>query len=165
MSSAKSKKNAEAAPEPAEGKRQSPTSQPSVDLQQLWFAALRREWSTLAVIPAHAGASALPIARALAEVGGLHRGSPVKLITAEGMDLSATARLIVEITSHAASGGVVIVALDPVITNQAGIPVALSTDAALLCVALGNSDLASARRTIELIGKDRFIGCVTTKGG
>src|SRR5688572_24427055 len=88
---------------------------PSAELQQLWFACLRREWASLVVVPAHEGGSGLAVAQALADVGSLHRGSPVKLINAEGIDLGATSRLIIEMTSVVASGGLVLVAVDSVL--------------------------------------------------
>ena len=150
---------------PTEGGKLRPAALPSAELQQLWFACLRRDWSSLVVVPSHPGGSSLPVARALAEIGGLHRSSPVKLITAEGMDMSATSRLIIDITSHVATGGLAIVAIDSVLSNQAGIPVALSVDAALLCVDLQEADVTSATRTLELIGRDRFVGSVTLKPG
>lgn len=134
---------------------------PSSELQQLWFACLRREWSSLVVVPSGPGASSLMVARSLAEVGGLHRNSPVKLITAEGIDMAASSRLIIDVTSQVAAGGLVIVAIDSVISNQAGIPIALAADAALLCVDLSNAYLGSAQRTLELLGRDRFLGSVT----
>src|SRR4051812_15743117 len=62
---------------------------PSRDLQELWFATRRRNWRTLVVMPAAAGnLSALAIAKALGEVGGFIRMSPVHVINAEGLDLS-----------------------------------------------------------------------------
>ncbi len=79
------------------------------------------------------------------------------------MNLNDTSRLIIEMTSHAASGGLVIVALDSVLSNQAGIPVALAADAALLCVTMGDTELDAARRTVSLVGKDRFVGTVTVQ--
>jgi hypothetical protein len=136
---------------------------PSGELQQLWFATIRREWASLVIIPADANASSAPIAQALAEVAQLHRGDSVRLFSARGAQLGASARLIMDMTTHTTSGGLAIVALDPVVTNQAGIPLALSADAALLVVQMGASTLDAARRTIELVGKDRFVGCVTTR--
>ena len=53
-----------------------------------------------------------------------------------------------------------IVALEPVVSNPLGIAVALAADAALLCITLGETPLASAKRTVELVGRERFIGCV-----
>jgi hypothetical protein len=133
---------------------------PSGDLQQLWFATLRREWSSLVVVPASVEASAPSIARALADNGELRKGSPVKLIAAEGVDLAGSSQLIVEITTHVSKGGLVIVSIDPVTINQAGIPIAMAADAALMCVRLGWTDVATGRRAIELIGADKFIGSV-----
>jgi hypothetical protein len=68
-------------------------------------------------------------------------------------------------TSHVAAGGISIVILDSVLSNPAGIPVALAADAALLCVALGQTDFESAERTVELIGAERFVGSVTIAPG
>jgi hypothetical protein len=147
-----------ALPEPLRDKS---TNLPSAELQQLWFATLSRPWSSLIVVPAHPGMSALFVARALAEVGGLHRSSPIRVISAEGIDMGGASRLIIEMTSTVAQGGLVIVAIDSVVTNPTGIPVSLAADAVLMCVALGDSDFKSARRTVELIGKDRFLGSVT----
>lgn len=135
---------------------------PSNEVQRLWFATLRREWSSLAVLPAHPGGSASVVAKALAQVATLHKDSPIKLISAEGADLAQASRLIIDMTTHVASGGLAIVLLDSVVANPAGIPVALAADAALLCVHLGDSDLDNARRTLDLVGESRFVGAVTT---
>lgn len=134
---------------------------PSNDLQRLWFATLKKEWSSLVVLPAHAGGSASAIGKGLVQVASLHRDSPIKLITAEGAGLQETTRFIIDMTTHVAQGGLVIVVLDSVISNPAGIPVALAADAALLCVNLGEADVDSAQRTIELLGEARFVGAVT----
>lgn len=140
-----------------------PLGIPSAELQQLWFACMRKEWSSLVVIPAASGQSANRVARALVDVGTLLRVAQVKLIQAEGMNLGATSRLIVEMTTQVGDGGLAVVSIDPVLDNQAGIPVALAADAALLCVRLGETDLSAARRTVEMIGRDRFLGAVTLK--
>lgn len=147
-----------ALPEPI---RDRSSTLPSAELQQLWFATLNRPWSSLVVVPAHPGMSSLFVARALAEVGGVHRSSPIRVISAEGIDMGGASRLIIEMTSTVAQGGLVIVAIDSVVTNPTGIPVSLAADAVLMCVALGQSDFKSARKTVELIGKDRFLGTVT----
>jgi hypothetical protein len=124
------------------------------EFRNLWFAIVRHEWSALAVLAAHAGRpSALIVARALAEIGG------IQLISAEGVTPASSTRITQEMLICAARGRVV-VGLDPVVSNPAGLTVALAADAALLCVALGETDIASARRTLEMVGHDRFIGCV-----
>jgi hypothetical protein len=134
---------------------------PATDIQRLWFATLKKEWNSLAVLPAHPGGTASHIGKALAKVASLQKDSSIKLISAEGTDLAGASRLIIEMTSHVAQGGLAIVVLDSVISNPAGIPVALAADAALLCVQLGQSDIDSGKRTLELLGEAKFVGAVT----
>src|SRR5205085_1158308 len=99
------------------------------------------------------GRSMLPVAQALGEVGGLIRMSPVQLVNAEGMDLSRIATLVMDMTAGASSPGrATIVVLEPVVVNPLILPLALSADAVLLGVVLGETDLEAARHTIELIG-------------
>ena len=136
---------------------------PAADVQRLWFATLKKEWSSLVILPAQPGQSVLGLAKALVDVGTLHRGTQVKLLSAEGVDVSGTSRLILEMTSHVSAGGVVVVALESVLSQPSGIPVALAADAALLCVRLGTTDAEAAARTVEAIGENRFLGAVTLK--
>jgi hypothetical protein len=154
---------------------------PSRELQELWFASRRREWRTLVVLPAAPGSSALSIAKALGEVGGFIRMSPVRVINAEGLDLNRIASLVMDITGSAGASAwalnppgnspspgwdsparneATIVALDPVVANPLVLPVALAADAVVLCVEVGKTSLAAARHTMELIGRERIVGCV-----
>ncbi len=150
---------------------------PSRELQELWFATRRRDWRTLVVVPARPGSSALAIARALAEVGGFIRMSPVHVVNAEGLDLNRIAALVTDMTGGSsvwtmnAPGGNAagydqsrsearIVALDPVVANPLVLPVALAADAVLLVLEPGKTLIAAARHTIELVGRDRIIGSV-----
>ena len=147
-----------------------PEPLPPFEVQELWFATLRAEWTSLAVVPAHAGGSAYELARALAEAGSLHRGTPVRLVKADANDLPQTARFV-DSLSHksgggsAKRGGEVIVAVDPVVDNPLGIAIALAADAVLVTIELGVTDLASARRTVEMVGRERLLGCVVVRGG
>jgi hypothetical protein len=146
-------------------------SLPPFELQELWFSTLRTEWSSLAIVPAHPGGSAERIAKALADVGGRHRGSPILLVKADGSDLAHTAQLVDSLSRRSGAtgsnrrGGEVIVSLDPVVTNPLGIAIALAADAVLVTIELGVTDLHSARRTIELVGRERLLGCVVVNRG
>lgn len=146
---------------------------PRLDLQELWYTTLRWEWSSLVLVPAHASGSAVWIAKALAEIG-IPQQSRAAKINAQGAMLAATSELVGDLVTQStirsmkSSGdrwkaGHTIIAIDPVVSNPAGIPVALSADAVLLCVELGKTDIASARKTVQLIGRERFIGCVIVK--
>ena len=135
---------------------------PSVDLQQLWFACLRRPWSSLVVMPANAEGSALAVARALADIGALHRNRPVRLINAGGLDVAGAARVILEMSPRTTANELTVVCTDSVLDNQAGIPLCLAADAVLLVVDLDQAEMSSARRTIGLVGPAKFIGAVAT---
>ena len=143
-----------------------PAPLPSFEVQELWFSTLRAEWTSLAVVPAHAGGSAYEIARALAEAGSRHRGVPVRLVKADQDDLAQTAQFVDSLSrksggaSAVKRGGEVIVAVDPVVDNPLGIAIALAADAVLVTIEMGVTDLASARRTIEMVGRERLLGCV-----
>jgi hypothetical protein len=52
-----------------------------------------------------------------------------------------------------------VISIPPVVNEPLGLAVAQSADAVLLTFDLGKTRLSEARRTIELIGRDRIIGC------
>jgi hypothetical protein len=133
----------------------------SSDLQELWFSLLRQRWSTLVVMPAHRGGSSLELTQSLADVGRAHRGSRPMVIDARTSELGQAAAHITEMTTHASNGGLVLVAASAVLENQVGIPLALAASAVLLTVTLGETDMPSLERTLELVGRQRVLGCVT----
>jgi hypothetical protein len=135
----------------------------SHELQQLWFATQQRAWSSLAVIPARPGSSARFVGDGLVEIGALHRGVPVKLIDGEGAEVAASARLVLNLSSHVAAGGLAIAVLDSVIENQAGIPVALASDALLITIDLGRASQKDLQRTLALLGSERVLGVVAVR--
>lgn len=59
-----------------------------------------------------------------------------------------------------AAGDLVFVALRSMGENPATIPVARAADALLLCVVLGKSKAKAAQKTIDAIGRARFIGSI-----
>lgn len=121
---------------------------------EAWSLALRQDWRSLVLVPADSGSSAMEAARALAQTGHLD------LIAAKAIDSLASQRVAREIAKYAKRGRVV-VAIDPVVSNPAGVQLAHQVDAILLCITMGRTDLASARRTIQMIGRQHLIGCVT----
>jgi hypothetical protein len=140
------------------------------NFQELWFATLRRPWASLAVVPAHAGVSCLDVAKSLADVARMLRRQSVMLLSGEGLDLAATAKLVYKIREQQPQKAMdepplIVVALESVISNPTGIAIGLAADAALLCVQMGTTDIASARHTVEMLGRDRFVGAVLVGEG
>ncbi|SRR6266849_4518348 len=144
---------------------------PPLELQQLWFLTLRWEWSSLVLVPADSKGSVLRIAKALAQVGNRHGGRAA--VRTDGTGHSSGGELVEDITGQftvqtPTPGGErwkqrTIIALDPVVTDPAGVPVAAAADAALLFVELGKTNIAEAQRTVQLIGHDHFRGCILIK--
>jgi len=132
-------------------------------VQQQLLGCLRSPWQTLVVVPAQAGTDASFIAEALANVAWLVRGKEAKVFQVQGLDVAGASKVIVDMDAHVAGGGLAVAVIEAVVAKQAGIPVALAADAVLLCVHLGVTELASAQKTLELIGPQKFIGAVTVE--
>ncbi len=138
-------------------------------IQELWFALARRHWRSLALVPADEGGSAAAIATSLAEVGRRLRDAPVTFfVMADPLDYASTSRILAAFESTKEGGGAlaiapagkVIVAVQPVIVEPLGLAVAQSADAVVLCLELGRTRLGAARRTVELVGRERIAGCL-----
>lgn len=158
-------------------KRQSPessrmpaldASDPGPEFHELWFSLQRWKWASLVVVPADEGGSAIRIAQALAAVGGRLYGAAVTTFVAEPLDFNSAAETAASLAAPtpgsgprgASRTGQVIVAIEPVVVQPIAIAIARSADVALLCIEMGRTRIASAQRTIELVGRDRFVGCV-----
>ena len=141
---------------------------PSLALQQLWFALHKLEWSSLVLVPGDEKVSVIQFARPLYEVAHLAMGDRVRLLDAREVKLNRTAPLILDMTGvqPTRSGGTqwserVLVMLESVISHPSGVPIALAADAAVLCVEMGKTSLSAARQTLQILGAQRFVGCVT----
>jgi hypothetical protein len=143
-------------------------SDPTPDFQELWFALQRWRWTSLVVVPADEGGSAVRIVQSLAAVGTRLHGAAVTAVLATGLDFTSaaqTAKALSGIASANGRGAVsppdqAIVAVEPVIERPLAIAVARSADLALLYVEMGKTRVASAQRSVELVGRDRFLGCL-----
>jgi hypothetical protein len=147
----------------------------AAEARELWFTISRTPWTTLVMIPAHEGGSALGLAHELVEVGSALRRKPVELISAEGIDLTTSSGWLFDALSGRvgpraleadAGAGTVqsarnerIVVLEPIAVNGMSVPVARAADAVLLVVEQGVTDFSSARATLKAIGRERFVGC------
>ncbi len=142
--------------------QKSTSSVPSSTLLHLWAMLNQRgRWSSLVVVPSHESGSGLQVVQAILEVANKQSSTPVHFLDAEGLELGAAQHVVAEMMAYVEQGDRVVVLLDSVVANPVGLEVALAAERALLCVSLGTSDYTSARRTLDLIGKERFLGSVT----
>jgi hypothetical protein len=79
--------------------------------------------------------------------GGAARAAPVRAASVPAASAPLATRRI-------------IVALQPVVVEPLGVAIAHAADAVVVCLQMRGSRLATARRTIELIGADRISGAV-----
>ncbi len=135
---------------------------PTSTLLHLWaMLNARHRWSSLVVVPSHGAGSGMQTAQAILEVGSKQGATPIHFLDAEGLELGSAEHVVNEMLAYVEQGDRVVVLIDSVLANPVGLEVALAAERALLCVTLGDSDITSARRTIDLIGKERFVGSVT----
>jgi hypothetical protein len=133
---------------------------PNSDWQRIWFSARHRDWSSLALVPSDGTVDVNRMADMLATTGRLHAERPVSVVAATGVQLEAVQQIVDSIAKITNHGERVIVPVDPVADNPAAIHVLRACSAAVLVVRLGESLLAAAETTIEIVDREKFIGGV-----
>ncbi len=136
---------------------------PDSDWAQVWFAMMRFDWTTLAVVPASPRDGGLATAAALVEAGQRYAEGTVHLVDATAAAPHAVDLIIASMSGTIAHGTKLIVALDNPLVNPTSIPIARAADASLLGVRLGGPSLRETQRTVDSIGRDYFIGSVAIR--
>jgi hypothetical protein len=133
-----------------------------VALQKLWLATQRREWRSLAVVSTGAEVNTLAVANLLARIAWSYRGHPTAVLDFRDLTLRMVEHQIRELNDQLAHERVII-ALRSVAENPTTIAVASMTDAAVLCMRLGKSDMRAAATTLSEIGREKFLGSILVK--
>jgi hypothetical protein len=131
------------------------------DWQKLWLSVLKRRWSSLAIVPASAGAPpdfTLGVAVNLARIGLLHLGVPIQVADGTQIPLVHLAQFQAEVARLKGDKELVLIALAPVNDNPITVPLAQSADAAVLCIVLETMSFSQAKKTIDRIGAPHFLG-------
>jgi len=136
------------------------TPSPDTDWQRIWFSSRKQNWSSLSLIPSDPGIDVTKVAEALTATGRLHGERPVNLVNAVGVQLGDVHHVIDSLTSLVNRGSWVVVPVDPIAENPSAAAIVRATSAALLVVRLGQSFLPSARGTLDVIGREHFLGSV-----
>jgi hypothetical protein len=133
------------------------------DWQQLWLSAQSppKAWRTLALLPAGPGASPevmMQIAVSLAHTGMTHLGVPIQVADATRITLGQLVHFTEELNYYERQDAMVLLALSALSENVTSTSLAQSADRTLLCVLMDTMSAADAKKTVERLGKDRFIG-------
>jgi hypothetical protein len=130
--------------------------------EAVWVAAQGTRWSSLVIVPAETGISAVALARAVAAVGSAQRGEPVDGIDLRGLPLSES-RAHVERLADRSQPFRRVALLDCPLDSQAALLLAQSADAAVLVVERERTPLETARKVIAKLGQERFVGVVVAE--
>jgi hypothetical protein len=132
----------------------------AIEWQKLWLATQRRPWRSLAVVPVGGGIPTARVVRALAEVGSGHLGPGLMVTDATNVTLEWLRASMESWTKRRGRIDRVLIALGPVLERPGSLALAQAADAAILCLVLNESSIAEAARTIEEVGRERFLGSV-----
>ncbi len=133
--------------------------------ERVWVEALRRPWSSLALVPAGRSVYAGFAAEPLAELGRQYFGGGVQAVRGEGMSMGECRSFLESLEDKCRGGKRVIVSVDSPQKTQVAVVIARAVDIALLVVAEEVSPFAAARETIQQIGAERFVGSVIVRTG
>ncbi len=134
-----------------------------IRLQKLWLALQRKPWRTLAVLAANEPSDTTAIAEVLAQIAWCYRGEPTTVLDLRDLSLRLAEYQMHEAQAQAESGVRVLIGLRSITENPASALIARETDAALLCVELGQTHLKSALQTVEEVGRDRILGTLLVR--
>lgn len=141
---------------------------PEREYQALWFALATRHLASVVLVPADDEMDLSAVASAMADVGKRLGDTPVTAIAAGAIDYEFVARTAALLTATKRRGDrrpgtsplEVIVAIHPVTVEPLGLALVQAADAAILCLTKGRTRLAAARKTVSLIGRERFAGSI-----
>lgn len=129
--------------------------------QRLWLRCQQHDWQSLAFI----GSSrrdpdgVLEIAHGMARLAS-ELGQELTVFDARSLGLKDMGRMLAQIQSITSRGKRCIVVLKLVTENATTVPMAQNVDAALLGVFIGETSVVAATRTIEEVGRPKFLGSV-----
>jgi hypothetical protein len=129
-------------------------------LQKLWLSVERREWRSLAVLSASKGLETLQVAELIAQLAWRYRGQPSSVCDLRDLSIRLIEYEVQEMRAQIESGTRLVVALRSIFENPTASAVSRQTDAVLLCIALGETNLKAAEESIAAVGRDRVLGSI-----
>lgn len=131
------------------------------DWQKLWLLLKGRSWTSLAIVPAGAGAPpdfTLTIAVTLARIGILHLGTPIHVADGTNIPLGRLEQFLDEVHRLNRDGDLVLIALPSIDESATATVLAQKASLSMLCILLGVMSSSDAKRTIDRVGRASFVG-------
>jgi hypothetical protein len=103
----------------------------------------------------------MEVANMLSRLAWWYRGQPSSVADFRDLSLRLVEYQLGDLALQLERGaGSVMIALRSMTENPTVVPVARAVDAVILCVQLGATDIKSSRKTVDAIGRDRFLGTI-----
>jgi hypothetical protein len=135
--------------------------------QELWFTLARSRWNSLALVPADPADSTAGVVAKIADVGRRLRHTPVTfLVMAGAIEFASAGKFVSAVARNDGNAGEeplpsrVVIAVPSVIAEPLALAVTDAADVVVLYVRKGTTRRKSVERTIEMVGRDRILGCV-----
>lgn len=136
---------------------------PDQQAQELWFSLEREPWSSLAVVPAAGSASTANIVKSLKEVAELRGLGSVQTLDCHRVGLQEVGEAQQRLQTFAQLGQKVIFNAASPVETPAAAALVRAADAVLLVAHLERTYVADMQRVVALVGREKFIGCVTVQ--
>jgi hypothetical protein len=144
--------------------RRSPLAD-DVRTQHLWLGLEKRQWRSLAVVSASKGVATLAAANSLANIAWWYTGVPSCVFDMRDLSLRLLEHQLRDMATQLHGGERIFIALRSTSENPTAVPLAQAADAAVLCVELGKTDMKAAQRTLDAVGRQKFIGTILVPRG
>jgi hypothetical protein len=131
-----------------------------VEWEALWLSLLTRPWSALTVIGSDTSADVSRVADVLASVGNRQGARSVRVVSALRATPPEVQDIVKQLSDTPTAGDLILVPCDPLQANPAMLPILHRTSGVVLVVRLGESRIASARKTVSTIGRDKVFASV-----
>lgn len=139
---------------------------PAHDLSTLLYSLVIRPWASLAIVSPDNSEQAWRLAQKLAEGAQQSHYPSIRAVNLLGLTTERAAGIAHAISTMTALGERkrFVLAVPSPVENPIAIRVLTVCEAAVLLLQRSRSRIPDARRTIELVGRDRLIGAVLCSG-
>jgi len=138
-----------------------PNALDDVASQLLWLATQRRVWRSLAIVGGSKEVPTIPVANMLAKLAWWYRGQPSSVADFRDLSLRLVEYQLSDVAAQLERApNTIVVALRSIFENPTVVPVARTVDAAVLCIQLGVTKISDSRKTVDAIGRDKFLGTI-----
>jgi hypothetical protein len=109
-------------------------------------------------VGASKGVPTIETANVLAKVAWWYSGEPTGVIDLRDVTMRLLLHQLRNLDELRSHDGRMFLAMRSTLENPTSVPLARAADAVVLCVELGATDAKSAERTLDAIGRERFLG-------